>query len=285
MSSTVSVFKPDVFAGKVAFVVSSRSSRRPTFISSDASLPRTQTGGGSGICYGIVKQLMARACIPTLASAGLADPPLALLPLSLSPARRRLQRRHLRPPPEEHRGSRRRVEQGDGQEVHRHQRRRAQARYAPGRHQAHRHRVRAHRLCRRRRRRQLPEPTRRCVAGPSAPRPRSSRDSRADDPLARAGLSANAFKTVLEIDTLGTYHTFKATIDELCKTKGSILAISATLHYTATPLQAHVSAAKAGVDALIKVIGVEYGPRGVRANVSLRLSPEARRAELSATPC
>ena len=103
--------------------------------------------------------------------------------------------------------------------------------------------------------------------------------------LSRAGLSANAFKTVLEIDTLGTYHTFKSTIDELCKTKGSILAISATLHYTATPLQAHVSAAKAGVDALIKVIGVEYGPRGVRANVSLRLSPEARRAELSATPC
>lgn len=89
------------------------------------------------------------------------------------------------------------------------------------------------------------------------------------------GLSANAFKTVLEIDTLGTYHTFKATIDELCKTKGSLIAISATLHYTATPLQAHVSAAKAGVDALIKVIGVEYGPRGVRANVRPVFAPAA----------
>lgn len=34
-----------------------------------------------------------------------------------------------------------------------------------------------------------------------------------------------------------------------------------------TPLQAHVSAAKAGVDALSAVIAVEEGPRGVRSNV------------------
>lgn len=32
-------------------------------------------------------------------------------------------------------------------------------------------------------------------------------------------------------------------------------------------MQAHVSAAKAGVDALMNVIAVEYGPSGVRANV------------------
>jgi peroxisomal 2,4-dienoyl-CoA reductase len=87
-----------------------------------------------------------------------------------------------------------------------------------------------------------------------------------------AGLSANAFRTVLEIDTLGTYNTFKSTIDELVKTKGSLIAISATLHYRGMPLQAHVSAAKAGIDALIRAVAVEYGPRGVRANVS-RLFP------------
>lgn len=34
-----------------------------------------------------------------------------------------------------------------------------------------------------------------------------------------------------------------------------------------TPLQAHPSAAKAGVDALSAVIAVEEGPRGVRSNV------------------
>jgi NAD(P)-dependent dehydrogenase (short-subunit alcohol dehydrogenase family) len=88
------------------------------------------------------------------------------------------------------------------------------------------------------------------------------------DPNPLAGLSSNAFRTVLEIDTLGTFNTFKSTIDELVKTKGSLIAISATLHYTGMPLQAHVSAAKAGVDALIRAVAVEYGPRGVRANVS-----------------
>ncbi|GJN91214.1 hypothetical protein Rhopal_004232-T1 [Rhodotorula paludigena] len=81
-----------------------------------------------------------------------------------------------------------------------------------------------------------------------------------------AGLSANAFRTVIEIDTLGTYNTFKATIGELVKARGSLIAVSATLHYRASTLQAHVSAAKAGVDALVRVIAVEYGPRGVRAN-------------------
>ncbi|BGP56161.1 hypothetical protein JCM8202_005929 [Rhodotorula sphaerocarpa] len=80
------------------------------------------------------------------------------------------------------------------------------------------------------------------------------------------GLSSNAFRTVLEIDTIGTYNTFKATIGELLKTRGSFQAISATLHYKGAPLQAHVSAAKAGVDALVRVIAVEYGPRGIRAN-------------------
>lgn len=34
-----------------------------------------------------------------------------------------------------------------------------------------------------------------------------------------------------------------------------------------TPYQAHVSAAKAAVDALSRVIAVEEGPRGIRSNV------------------
>lgn len=43
--------------------------------------------------------------------------------------------------------------------------------------------------------------------------------------------------------------------------------MSATLHYTGTPLQLHASAAKAGVDAMSSVICVEEGPRGVTSNV------------------
>jgi 2,4-dienoyl-CoA reductase [(3E)-enoyl-CoA-producing], peroxisomal len=66
---------------------------------------------------------------------------------------------------------------------------------------------------------------------------------------------------------LGSFNTLKATIPHLKKSKGSILFVSATLHYRGTVLQAHVSAAKAGVDALSQVVAVEYGPYGVRSNV------------------
>src|SRR5579862_5894100 len=85
--------------------------------------------------------------------------------------------------------------------------------------------------------------------------------------LTSQNLSSNAFKTVLEIDTLGSYNTLKATIPHLKRSKGSILFVSATLHYRGTILQAHVSAAKAAVDALSQVVTVEYGPYGVRSNV------------------
>jgi peroxisomal 2,4-dienoyl-CoA reductase len=38
------------------------------------------------------------------------------------------------------------------------------------------------------------------------------------------------------------------------------------LHYTGTPLQLHVSAAKAGVDALTRQLAVEWGHYGIRSN-------------------
>ncbi|SCV69789.1 BQ2448_1183 [Microbotryum intermedium] len=82
-----------------------------------------------------------------------------------------------------------------------------------------------------------------------------------------SGMSENAFRTVLEIDSMGTFNTFKATIDEVKKTQGAYIAISATLHYKGTIMQAHVSAAKAAIDSLFNVIAVEYGPLGVRANI------------------
>ncbi|KAK0200099.1 hypothetical protein DFS33DRAFT_1367033 [Desarmillaria ectypa] len=87
-----------------------------------------------------------------------------------------------------------------------------------------------------------------------------------------SGLSENAFRTVMEIDTIGTYNTIKATIAHVRASKGSYIMTSATLHYKGTPYQAHVSAAKAGVDALSNVLAVEEGPHGVRSNV---ISPGA----------
>ncbi|MEJ7710261.1 MAG: SDR family oxidoreductase [Pyrinomonadaceae bacterium] len=79
-------------------------------------------------------------------------------------------------------------------------------------------------------------------------------------------LSSNGFATVVDIDLKGTFNVCRASFSELRKTRGSILNISATLHYLGTPHQLHVSAAKAGVDALTRNLAVEWGQYGIRVN-------------------
>ncbi|KAH3672817.1 hypothetical protein WICMUC_004039 [Wickerhamomyces mucosus] len=79
-------------------------------------------------------------------------------------------------------------------------------------------------------------------------------------------LSSNAFKSVISIDLLGSFNTIKSTFNELIKSKGSIIFVSATLHYYGIPFQSHVSAAKAGIDALSNALAVELGPLGIRSN-------------------
>jgi peroxisomal 2,4-dienoyl-CoA reductase len=79
-------------------------------------------------------------------------------------------------------------------------------------------------------------------------------------------LSPNGFGTVVDIDLKGTFNVCRAAIGELKKQRGSILNISATLHYGGTPYQLHVSAAKAGVDALTRNLAVEWGAHGIRVN-------------------
>ncbi|KAJ5182617.1 Peroxisomal 2-4-dienoyl-CoA reductase [Penicillium capsulatum] len=98
-------------------------------------------------------------------------------------------------------------------------------------------------------------------------------------------LSVNAFKSVMDIDVLGSYNTVKATLPYLIKsggqhrmdatslkpspngTGGRIIFVSATLHYRGMPFQAHVSVAKAGIDSLSNSVAIEYGPRGVTSNI------------------
>jgi 2,4-dienoyl-CoA reductase [(3E)-enoyl-CoA-producing], peroxisomal len=79
-------------------------------------------------------------------------------------------------------------------------------------------------------------------------------------------LSANGFGTVVDIDTKGTFNVCRAAFEELKRSQGQILNISATLHYLATPMQIHVSAAKAGVDAITRNLSVEWGRFGIRVN-------------------
>ncbi|POY71144.1 hypothetical protein BMF94_5901 [Rhodotorula taiwanensis] len=187
---TDSVFKNDIFKGKVAFV----------------------TGGGSGICYGITKMLGEHGCRTVILGRRKANIEKAAAELTKSTGQKCLG---------------------------------------------------------------IPADVRQLETLEAAVKQTVAEFGRIDFVVAGAagnflapidGLSSNAFRTVLEIDTIGTYNTFKATIPELLKTKGAFQAISATLHYKGHPLQAHVSAAKAGVDALVRVIAVEYGPRGIRAN-------------------
>ena len=79
-------------------------------------------------------------------------------------------------------------------------------------------------------------------------------------------LSPNGFGAVVDIDLKGTFHLSKAALPHLKAQGGAVLNVSSTLHYYGTAAQLHVSAAKAGVDALTRVLAVEWGRYGIRVN-------------------
>lgn len=79
-------------------------------------------------------------------------------------------------------------------------------------------------------------------------------------------ISSNGFRTVLEIDLLGTFHVLRASYDLLRKPGASLISISAPQSTTAAFGQAHVSAAKAGIDMLTRSLAVEWGAEGIRVN-------------------
>lgn len=79
-------------------------------------------------------------------------------------------------------------------------------------------------------------------------------------------LSANGFKTVVDIDLLGTFNVAKACLPHLTPEGASIINISAPQSTKAVPMQSHACAAKAGVDHLTRCLAIEWGPRGIRVN-------------------
>jgi NAD(P)-dependent dehydrogenase (short-subunit alcohol dehydrogenase family) len=85
-------------------------------------------------------------------------------------------------------------------------------------------------------------------------------------PAPAAGMSANGFKAVVDIDLLGTFNTCRAAYPYLRKPGASILSISANHAVMPIAYQAHVCAAKAGVELLTKTLALEWGPAGIRAN-------------------
>ncbi|OJH35464.1 SDR family oxidoreductase [Cystobacter ferrugineus] len=85
-------------------------------------------------------------------------------------------------------------------------------------------------------------------------------------PAPAAGMSSNAFKSVLEIDVLGTFNTCRAAFEHLRKPGACVLNISAPQAYLPMAMQAHVCAAKAGVDMLTRTLAIEWGGLGIRVN-------------------
>lgn len=79
-------------------------------------------------------------------------------------------------------------------------------------------------------------------------------------------LSSNGFKVVVDIDLNGTFHVMRRAYPYLKKPGASIINITAPQSVIPMRYQAHVCAAKAGVDQLTRVLALEWGPAGVRIN-------------------
>jgi NAD(P)-dependent dehydrogenase (short-subunit alcohol dehydrogenase family) len=80
------------------------------------------------------------------------------------------------------------------------------------------------------------------------------------------GMSANAFRTVVDIDLIGTFHVLRAAYEFLRKPGASVISITAGQAVNPTAFQSHVCAAKAGINMLTRCLALEWGGAGVRVN-------------------
>jgi NAD(P)-dependent dehydrogenase (short-subunit alcohol dehydrogenase family) len=116
-------------------------------------------------------------------------------------------------------------------------------------------------------------------------------------PAAAASLSPNGFKSVVDIDLLGTFNVMRGCYAHLRKPGASLINISAPQSIVPMAMQVHVCAAKAGVDMVTRTLAIEWGPEGVRVNsvipgpidgtegmARLAPTPEARQAAIDSVP-
>ena len=85
-------------------------------------------------------------------------------------------------------------------------------------------------------------------------------------PSTALGMSTNGFKAVVDIDLLGTFNVLRTAHALLRKPGAVIVNISAPQALLPMSSQAHVCAAKAGVDMLTRVLAIEWGADGIRVN-------------------
>uniref|UniRef100_K9IX49 Peroxisomal 2,4-dienoyl-CoA reductase [(3E)-enoyl-CoA-producing] n=1 Tax=Desmodus rotundus TaxID=9430 RepID=K9IX49_DESRO len=82
-----------------------------------------------------------------------------------------------------------------------------------------------------------------------------------------SALSFNAFKAVMDIDTLGTFNVSHVLYKKFFRDHGGVIVnITATLGTRGQVLQVHAGSAKAAVDAMTRHLAVEWGPQNIRVN-------------------
>lgn len=85
-------------------------------------------------------------------------------------------------------------------------------------------------------------------------------------PAAAMDMSPNAFKSVVDIDLLGTFNVMRVANQYLREEGASVITISAPQAFVPLAMQSHVCAAKAGVEMLTRVLAIELGGNNVRVN-------------------
>lgn len=86
-------------------------------------------------------------------------------------------------------------------------------------------------------------------------------------PASIENMSYNGFKSVVDIDLLGTFNVSKACFDTVFKDSGGVIVnISAPFEGQGVAWQAHCAAAKSGVNSLTRTCAVEWMPLGIRVN-------------------
>lgn len=85
-------------------------------------------------------------------------------------------------------------------------------------------------------------------------------------PAFATGMSANGFRSVVEIDLLGTFNVMQSAYPYLRKPGASVVNISAPQAMLPMQAQSHVCSAKAGVDMITRCLALEWGAEGVRVN-------------------
>ena len=72
-------------------------------------------------------------------------------------------------------------------------------------------------------------------------------------------MSPNGFRTVVEIDLIGSFNAARAAFAQLKERRGTILFVSAGMAYMPYAFQVHVGAAKAGIEQMMQNLALEWG--------------------------